>query len=59
MSTIFIGNKPITIKTMAKAKVSVGSSNKKVTFGKRGKGKAKKSYSKYEEKPKKYRGQGR
>ncbi len=44
---------------MAKAKVSVGSSNKKVTFGKRGKGKAKKSYSKYEEKPKKYRGQGR
>jgi hypothetical protein len=44
---------------MAKAKSSVGSSNKKVTFGKRGKGKAKKSYGKYEEKPKKYRGQGR
>ena len=44
---------------MAKDKVSVGSSNKKVTFGKRGKGKAKKSFSKYEEKPKKYRGQGR
>ena len=44
---------------MAKAKSSVGNSNKKVTFGKRGNGKAKKSYSKYEEKPKKYRGQGR
>jgi hypothetical protein len=44
---------------MANAKSSVGNSNKKVTFGKRGKGKAKKSYSKYEEKPKKYRGQGR
>jgi hypothetical protein len=44
---------------MAKAKSSVGNSNRKVTFGKRGKGKAKKSFSKYEEKPKKYRGQGR
>ncbi len=44
---------------MAKAKSSICNSNKKVTFGKRGKGKAKKSYSKYEEKPKKYRGQGR
>ena len=31
----------------------------KVTFGRRKKGKAKKSYSKYEQKPKKYRGQGR
>ena len=31
----------------------------KVTFGSRKKGKAKKSYSKYEQKPKKYRGQGR
>jgi hypothetical protein len=44
---------------MAKAKVSVGSNNKKISFGKKGKGKAKKAYSKYEEKPKKYRGQGR
>ena len=44
---------------MAKAKSSVGNSNKKVTFGKRGKGKAKKAFSKYEEKPKKYTGQGR
>lgn len=42
---------------MAKAK-SIGES-KKVTFGRRKKGKAKKAYSKYEEKPKKYRGQGR
>ena len=59
MSTIFIGNKPITIKTMAKAKAGAGNGSKKITFGKRSKGKAKKSYSKYEEKPKKYRGQGR
>lgn len=44
---------------MAKAKVSTGNASRKITFGKRTKGKAKKSYSKYEEKPKKYRGQGR
>lgn len=44
---------------MAKAKVSSSVSNKKVVFGKRGKGKAKKSFSKHEERPKKYRGQGR
>jgi hypothetical protein len=44
---------------MAKAKSSVGGSNTKITFGKKSKGKAKKSFSKYEEKPKKYRGQGR
>ena len=44
---------------MAKAKAGAGTSNKKITFGTRTKGKAKKSYSKYEEKPKKYRGQGR
>lgn len=31
----------------------------KITFGKRKKGKAKKSYSKVLNKPKKYRGQGR
>lgn len=59
MSNIFIGNKPIIIKTMAKAKAGAGNGSKKITFGKRSKGKAKKSYSKYEEKPKKYRGQGR
>jgi hypothetical protein len=33
--------------------------NKKSSFGKRRNGKAKKSYSKNEQKPKKYRGQGR
>lgn len=44
---------------MAKAKAGAGTSTKKITFGKRTKGTAKKSYSKYEEKPKKYRGQGR
>jgi hypothetical protein len=42
---------------MAKAK-GTGES-RKITFGKRGKGKAKKTYSKYQEKPKKYRGQGK
>jgi hypothetical protein len=42
---------------MAKAKGT--SESRKITFGKRGKGKAKKSYSKYQEKPKKYRGQGK
>lgn len=31
----------------------------KVTFSKKKSGKAKKGYSKYEQKPKKYRGQGR
>ena len=41
---------------MAKGK---SSETKKITFGKRGKGKAKKSFSKYQEKPKKYKGQGR
>jgi hypothetical protein len=42
---------------MAKAKGST--SQVKVTFGKRRNGKAKKSYSKALNKPKKYRGQGR
>jgi len=43
---------------MAKVKTAKAD-NKKITFGKRRVGKAKKSYGKYEEKPKKYRGQGR
>jgi hypothetical protein len=42
---------------MAKAKSS--GESKKVTFGTRRKGKAKKSYSKYQEKPKPYKSQGR
>jgi hypothetical protein len=42
---------------MAKAKGST--SQVKVTFGKRRNGKAKKSYSKSLNKPKKYKGQGR
>jgi hypothetical protein len=33
--------------------------NTKISFGKKKKGKAKRSYSKYEQKPKKYVGQGR
>jgi len=43
---------------MAKAK---GSSNvsQKVSFGKKSKGKARKSYGPKDQKPKKYRGQGR
>lgn len=40
------------------AKVKSGDS-KKVTFGKRKRGNAKKSYNKHSPKPKDYRGQGR
>jgi len=43
---------------MAKAKGSSASSMK-VSFGKKGKGKAKKNYGPKAQKPKKYRGQGR
>lgn len=43
---------------MAKAKGSSGNSVK-ITFGKKGKGKMKKSYGPKSEKPKKYKGQGR
>jgi hypothetical protein len=43
---------------MAAKSKSAGTSHK-VTFGVRKKNKAKRSYSKYEQKPKKYRGQGR
>lgn len=42
---------------MAKAKSSA--SSQKVSFGKRKKGAAKKSYNKHTPKPKAYRGQGR
>ena len=41
---------------MAKSK---GTSTNKVTFGKRGVGKYKKSYGPKSQKPKRYRGQGR
>jgi hypothetical protein len=42
------------------AKGSKGSTAlQKISFGKKKTGVAKKAYSKYEEKPKKYRGQGR
>lgn len=41
---------------MAKVK---SSDSKKVTFGKRKRGSAKKSYNKHSPKPKDYRGQGR
>ena len=40
------------------AKVKTGSSTK-VSFGSRKRGRAKKSFNKHEEKPKKYIGQGR
>jgi len=43
---------------MAKAKGSSASSMK-ISFGKKGKGKAKKNYGPRAQKPKKYRGQGR
>lgn len=42
---------------MAKSKGS--SESRKVTFGKRKKGSAKKSYNKHSPRPKEYRGQGR
>lgn len=42
---------------MAKAKGS--SDSRKVTFGKRKKGTAKKSFNKHNQRPKKYVGQGR
>lgn len=41
------------------AKKGSSDSSRKVSFGKKRSGVAKKSYSKYSEKPKKYRGQGR
>lgn len=41
-----------------KSKVSAGSS-RKISFGKKKTGVHKKNYSKYEQKPKKYVGQGR
>lgn len=45
---------------MAKtSKTKSSNESKKIVFGKRRKGVAKKSYGKYEEKPKAYRGQGR
>ena len=44
---------------MAKTKVSKESSSKKISFGVKRTGKAKKSYGPKTEKPKKYRGQGR
>lgn len=42
---------------MAKSKGSASSN--KISFGKRGVGKAKKSYGPKEQKPKRYKGQGR
>jgi hypothetical protein len=45
---------------MAKAKTKTsGTASAKISFGKKRRGVAKKSFGKYEEKPKKYRGQGR
>ena len=47
------------IKTVKMAKAKSTNSSQKVSFGKRGQGKYKKSYGPKAEKPKKYRGQGR
>lgn len=41
------------------AKITKQTSSQKVTFGTKRKGKSKKSYGPKDEKPKKYRGQGR
>lgn len=43
---------------MAKAKTTAVASNK-ISFGKKRRGVAKKGFGKYDEKPKKYKGQGR
>jgi hypothetical protein len=44
---------------MAKGAKGGSSSDRKITFGRKITGVAKKGFSKYEQKPKKYRGQGR
>ena len=41
------------------AKVKNATSNNKLSFGKKGRGKAKKSYGPKDQKPKRYVGQGR
>lgn len=44
---------------MAKGSKGSSTASQKISFGKKRTGVHKKSYSKYQEKPKKYRGQGR
>lgn len=44
---------------MATKSKSTTSNSRKISFGKKKRGISKKGYSKYEEKPKRYRGQGR
>jgi len=44
---------------MAKAKGGAAKESRKVSFGKRKKGQAQKSYNKHTPRPKAYRGQGR
>lgn len=44
---------------MAKAKGSSSTTSRKISFGKKKLGVAKKSYNKHSPRPKKYRGQGR
>jgi len=44
---------------MAKGTKGGSSSDRKISFGKKRTGVAKKGYSKYDRKPKKYQGQGR
>jgi hypothetical protein len=46
-------------KNMAKGTKGGSSSDRKISFGKKRTGVAKKGYSKYDQKPKKYQGQGR
>jgi hypothetical protein len=48
----------VNYKTMAKGSKSAGNSNK-VSFGKKGTGKAQKSHNKNDRKERNYRGQGR
>jgi hypothetical protein len=44
---------------MAKSKSSGGSNSAKISFGKKGEGKAKKSFNKHDRKSREYKGQGR
>ncbi len=44
---------------MAKSSSGIGNSSRKISFGKKRRGKAKKSFNKHDSKERVYRGQGR
>jgi hypothetical protein len=56
----YFSNKIFTFaKKITMAKSNTSGSSRKISFGKKGTGKHKKSYGPKDQKPKKYRGQGR